>query len=135
MPVVDLPTLIQRRRRRTGDSLRAMEDRARTAGHPISRSMISAYEHGEVTTQPNRETVAALAAALDLTYGEVAAAANETFGLDDVSPETRRSQRAEAWLRLTGDRTDAEVQELLLIVDQVLRMRDMDRPTGSAKTG
>lgn len=132
---MDLSTLITRRRRRTGDSLRTMEDRARAAGHPISRSTISAYEHGEITLQPSRDTVAGLAAALGVTYDEVAAAATETFGLDAATLEGLRAQRAEAWLRLTDRRTDAEVDELLVIVDQVLRMRDMDGPNGRPKSG
>ena len=106
-----------------------MEERARQAGHPISRSQISAYEHGQVTTQPTRGVVLGLAAAIDCTFDEVAAAVAETFGFDSTrASERQRSQRAEAWLRLTGDRTDDEVTELLLIVEQILRMRDMDGP-------
>lgn len=106
-----------------------MEERARRANHPISRSLISDYEHGKITTRPGRERVEALAAALGCTFPEVAAAVDETFAYErPPSPERRTSQRAEAWVRLTGDRTDAEIEELLLIVEQVLRMRDMERP-------
>lgn len=104
-----------------------MEERARAAGYPLSRSQISAYEHRQVATQPSREVVQGLAAALDLSFEEVAAAVTETFGLDGThSTERRQARRAEAWLRLTDNRTEAEVDELLLIVEQVLRMRDLD---------
>jgi len=59
----------------------------------------------------------------------ICASVAETFGFDSTpAPERQRSQRAEAWLRLTGNRTDDEVTELLLIVEQILRMRDMDGP-------
>ena len=106
-----------------------MAERAKQAGRPISRSMISAYSRGEVATPPGEQRILALAAALGCTYGEVAAAVVETFGLESSpSPERRTSQRAEAWVRLTAHRTEAEVEELLLIVEQVLRMRDMERP-------
>jgi len=126
---VDLAKLISTRRRRQGLSLRVMEDRAREAGYPISRSQISNYEHSVVDRQPTEKIVRGLAAALDCSLPEVAAAVAETFGFDSTpAPERQRSQRAEAWLRLTGNRTDDEVTELLLIVEQILRMRDMDGP-------
>ena len=126
---VDLPALIRARRSRPGNTLRDMEERARQAGHQISRSAISDYERGNIVTRPTRERVVALAAALGCTYEEVATAVQETYRLEAESPpERQRSQRAEAWLRLTGDRTDDEVTELLLIVEQILRMRDMDGP-------
>src|SRR5690242_1436863 len=107
-----------------------MEERARRAGHPISRSMISAYMRGEVTTPPNRERVHAIASALDVSFEEVAAAVRESYHLKDVqaSADDVQNQRAQAWLRLTGHRTDDEISELLLIVEQILRMRDMDGP-------
>lgn len=128
--------LIASELRKPGNSLRVMEDRARAAGHRISRSQINAYARGEVKTQPSREVVGALAAALGCPYQHVSNAARLTFpGLDEGPAEERRSsQRAEAWVRLTGDRTDAEVEELLLIVEQVLRMRDMERPNGLNKS-
>ena len=64
------------------------------------------------------------------TYKEVADAVEETYSLDkDVAPDAHRTQRTEAWLRLTDDRTAAEVEELLLIVEQVLRMRDLEGRT------
>lgn len=132
---VDLPSLIEQRRSQTGHDLRTMAERARKAGHPISRSTISAYMRGEVATKPSEERVAALAAALGVTFDEVAVAADETYRLDGTGPplEGLRAQRAEAWLRLTEERTDDEVAELLLIVEQVLRMRDMDSPQGLPK--
>lgn len=124
-----LSTLIASELRKPGNSLRVMEDRARAAGHRISRSQINAYARGEVKTQPSREVVAALAAALDCPYQHVAAAVRLTFNVDEGPPPAhRRAQRAEAWLRLTEERSDREVEELLLIVDQILRMRDADRP-------
>lgn len=128
---MDLPSLIAQRRRQTGDDLRTMADRARGAGYPISRSMISAYMRGEVSTRPSRERALALAAALGVSFEEVATAVEETYRLNvdaDRSQSHRESQRAQAWLRLTGERTDDEVNELLLIVEQILRMRDMDGP-------
>jgi transcriptional regulator with XRE-family HTH domain len=130
MAAVDLPSLIAHRRRQTGDDLRTMAERARSAGHPISRSMISTYMRGEAATPPNRERVQSLAAALGVSFDEVAAAVNESYRLDgeESSPRDVEVQRAQAWLRLTGERTDDEVNELLLIVEQILRMRDKDRP-------
>lgn len=128
---VDLSSLIAARRRSTGDSLRAMEARARRAGYRISRSTISAYERGKITTQPSRKTVQALAAALDVTYEEVAAAASEQFGLGDDQCDASRSQRAQAWLRLTADRTDEEVQHLLKVVEEIVRFEDRLRKGGS----
>lgn len=127
---MDLPSLIALRRRQTGDDLRKMEERARRLGHPISRSMISAYMRGQVPTPPNRDRVQALADALDVSFDDVATAAAESYRLDSGSPpmEDRQAQRARAWLRLTEERTDDEVAELILIVEQILRMRDMDGP-------
>ena len=131
MAAVDLPALIALRRRQGGDDLRTMEDRGRRAGYSISRSTISAYEHGKIPTRPSRERVEALAAALGCSYPEVAAAVDETYRLDsDETPLAgRRAQRSQAWLRLTEERTDDEVAELLLIVEQILRMRDLDGTT------
>ena len=105
-----------------------MEERARAEGHPISRSAISDYEHGRITSRPGRDQVEALAAALGCTYEEVADAVEESYRLDrnDTTSDARRTQRAEAWVRLTADRSEAEVEELLLIVEQVLRMRDLE---------
>lgn len=112
-----------------------MQQRARAAGRPISRSTLNGYALGRPSTQPARDTALALAAALGVTFEEVAAAVQETFGLDEgASPEARRMQRSEAWLRLTDDRTEREVDELLVIVEQVLRMRDLDALNGSPKT-
>jgi transcriptional regulator with XRE-family HTH domain len=108
-----------------------MEDRARRAGYPISRSAISDYAQGRIATRPTRERVEALAAALECTFTEAATAVNETYRLDEAAApdvDARRAQRAQAWLRLTGERTDAEVAELLLIVEQILQMRDLDGP-------
>jgi transcriptional regulator with XRE-family HTH domain len=109
-----------------------MEKRAKEAGYDISRSAISDYEHGRIEGRPGRERVEALAAALGFAYPEVAAAVEETYSLGedtaDDANERRKSQRAEAWLRLTDQRSDVEVDELLLIVEQVLRMRDLDAP-------
>lgn len=107
-----------------------MQGRAREAGHQISRSTISAYMRGEVATAPTKERVQALAAALDVSFDEVAAAVNESYRLNgnSIPMEDSEAQRAQAWLRLTGERTDEEVNELLLIVEQILRMRDRDRP-------
>lgn len=103
-----------------------MEQRARDAGFPISRSQISNYEHGSVERQPTEPIARGLAAALGCTFEEVAAAASESFGFDVArSGERRESQRAEAWLRLTEGRSDAEVEELLAAVEAILRMRDL----------
>lgn len=107
-----------------------MEERARRAGRPISRSAISDYERGNIATRPGRDRVLALAAALGCPFDIVAAAVDETYRLDAGSTPVNdlQAQRAQAWLRLTGDRTDVEVAELLLIVEQILRMRDIDKP-------
>jgi transcriptional regulator with XRE-family HTH domain len=107
-----------------------MEERAAKAGHPISRSMLSSYMRGEAGV-PTLTTIAAIAAALDVSFPEVAASVDETYRLQlglalDPERSARRHQRTEAWVRLTGDRTEAEVEELLLIVEQVLRMRDLE---------
>lgn len=126
---MDLPALIRARRSRPGNTLRDMEERARRAGHQISRSLISDYERGNITAPPSRARVEALAAALDCSVPEVVSAVAQSFGLaDGDSAERRQTQRAEAWLRLTDQRSDEEVDELLLIVEQVLRMRDLDTP-------
>lgn len=109
-----------------------MEARARRAGYHISRSTISAYERGKITTQPSRETVQALAAALDVTYEEVAAAVREQFGLGDDQCDVSRRQHAQAWLRLTSDRTDEEVQHLLKVVEEIVRFEDRLRHKGGS---
>lgn len=128
---VDLPALIRARRSRPSNSLREMEERARRGGHSISRSLISDYEHGRIAARPGPERVRAIACAIGCTYDEVAAAVDETYQLGTrQAQERRKSQRAEAWLRLTDERSDTEVEELLLIVEQVLRMRDLDVPGG-----
>lgn len=128
---MDLPGLIRARRTRQGNSLRDMEERARRAGYPISRSAISDYERGNIAGRPGPERVQALAAALGCTYREVADAVEESYRLDlDAAPDAARAQRAEAWLRLTAHRSDMEIEELLRIVEQVLRMRDLDGPPG-----
>lgn len=133
---MDLPALIRARRARPGNSLREMEERthaavrAGTLDQSMSRSLISDYEHGRIASRPGPDRVEALAVALSCTFAEVAAAVEETYRLEpEKAPDARSAQRAEAWVRLTADRSEAEVEELLLIVEQVLRMRDLeDRP-------
>lgn len=133
---MDLPALIRARRSKPGNTLREMEDRARRAGYKISNSLIHDYERGKIASRPGPDRVRALAAALGCSYPEVAAAVQESFPLEPVtSPDAGRTQRAEAWLRLTADRSPAEVEELLLIVEQVLHMRDLDKANGLPKIG
>lgn len=106
-----------------------MEERARRAGYHISRSTISDYEHRKITTPPTDETARALAAALDVTYDEVVSAIRaQHYGGSQLCPEEERSsRRAQAWLRLTANRTDEEIQHLLSVVEQIIRFEDRRR--------
>ena len=122
-----LSLLIASELRKPGNSLRVMEERARAAGHRMSRTQLNAYARGEVKKRPERAAVEALAAALGCPFPQVATAVDQAFDLGGPTPpERRRSQHAEAWLRLTDSRSNEEVEELLLIVEQVLRMRDLE---------
>ena len=128
---MDLPALIRARRARPGNSLRAMERRGDEAfrdgriSQAISRSTLTAYEHGRIPeSRPGPEWVRALAAVLDCSFDEVAAAVEESYRLGmDASGEPWHVKR---WRALTADRPHAVVEELLVTVEQVLRM--LDRP-------
>lgn len=111
-----------------------MEDRTKVAvregriKQAMSRSAISDYEHGRKLERPGPDRVAALAAALDCSFAEVAAAVEETWQL-------AATPVAEPWYvtrfrALTDGRSEAERGELLLIMEQVLRMRDLDGTNG-----
>jgi len=126
--------LIASELRKPGNSLRVMEERARRDGKKISRQQINAYARGEVSRRPGPDVVAALAAALGCPYPQVAAAVNQAFSIDEGAvPRRRRDAHVREWQRLTEERSDTEVEELLLIVEQVLRMRDLDSPDGGAQ--
>lgn len=136
---MDLAALIRACRTRPGNSLRAMEQRTREAvdrgelDQPLTRSVISDYEHGRIAGRPGRERVAGLAAALDCTFDEVAAAVEHTYRLAETS--SAEPWYVTRWKALTEGRSDAEREELLLIAEQVLRMRDLDDPSGGAQGG
>lgn len=129
---VDLPALIRARRAHPdGGSLRDMEARAHSQGHEISRSALSDYERGRIKQRPGRERVEALASALGCSFGEVAAAVEETWRLENASPA--EPWHVKRWRALVSGRSPAEVEELLLIDEQILRMRDLDSPDGAGR--
>lgn len=127
---VDLAGLIDNRRRSGGGSLREMSRRAADAGTPISHVSLGDYANGKVTSMPSEATRRALAAALEVSYEEVTAAA-----LESAAPELTRGangeglQHAQAFLRLTSGRSAAEIEQLLGVVEAALAAMDASRKT------
>jgi hypothetical protein len=125
---VDLAALIDNRRRSGAGSLREMARRAADAGTPISHASLGDYANRKVTSMPSEATRHALAAALEVTYDEVTAAAFETS-----APKLARGanveglQHAQAFLRLTAGRSAAEIEQLLGVVEAALAAIDASR--------
>ena len=132
---VDLATLIEDRLKQGGGSLRKMAQRARDAGTPISHVSLGDYANGKVTSMPTEATRRALAAALDVSYAEVTSAAIESAAPERVESDPLLTQHAQAFLRLTAGRSDAEIRQLLGVVEAALSAmsaaRDSERPHSS----
>jgi hypothetical protein len=105
-----------------------MARRATDAGTPISHVSLGSYAAGKTRSMPGAPTRRALANALGVTLAEVTAAA-----LESAAPELtelggrERTQHAEAFLRLTAGRTDAEIDQLLGVVEAALSAIDVGR--------
>ena len=125
---VDLATLINNRLKQEGGSLRKMAQRAKDAGTPISHVSLGDYANGKVTSMPSEATRRALAAALEVSYDEVTAAALESAKLTR-SADGEGSQHAQAFLRLTAGRSAAEIEQLLGVVEAALAAMDASRKT------
>lgn len=133
MGAMNLAQLIEHRKPQAG-SLRDMAERATRAGHPISHPSISAYATEKVREVPSESTRKALAAALDVPIEVVTAAAFETAapGLRDSWPEG--FGRAQLFIHKTEGRSDAEVAEVLRVVEAALAMLDASRNHASLST-
>jgi hypothetical protein len=104
-----------------------MSRRATEAGTPISHVSLGDYANRKVTSMPSQATRRALAAALEVSYDEVTAAA-----LESAAPELAREgelQHAQAFLRLTAGRSAAEIEQLLGVVEAALAAIDASRRT------
>ena len=106
--------------------MRKMAARARRAGTPISHVALSSYAHNRVASIPTERTRLALANALDVDLPEVNAACVQSLATETTDPVLR--QRAQAFLRLTADRSDAEVDQLLAVVAAALAAIDASHP-------
>lgn len=133
---MDLAGLINNRLKQEGGSLRKMAQRAKDAGTPISHVSLGDYANGKVTSMPSDATRRALANALNVTVAEVTAAA-----LESAAPELARAnegallQHAQAFLRLTAGRSDAEIEQLLGVVEAALAAIDASRITTNGTLG
>jgi transcriptional regulator with XRE-family HTH domain len=97
-----------------------MAHRAAAAGTPISRTTLGDYANGKQTSVPDEDVRRALAAALDVSFEVLTAAALETVA-PTLAGDGRTAYRAEAWLKLTAGRSDQQVEHLLAVVEAVLR--------------
>lgn len=117
--------LFARQKNRGLGSLRTMADRAADRGHPISFVQLGEYASGKLRSFPNEDTRRAIAAALDVSLEEVAAAAVVTAAPELANGEALlQLQDAQAFLRLTSGRSRAEVTQLLGVVEAALRAID-----------
>lgn len=117
---MDLATLIETRRRELGLSYEQVAARAARHGHKISGSAVHKYTRsGVLPGFPKPDTLAAIAAGLDVKVDQVVVAAAASVGLQ-LTTHTIGDDQTQAWLALTANRTPEEVQELLAAVTTLL---------------
>jgi len=109
-----------------------MSERAAAAGRKISHSQLGAYAAGRVKALPDEDTRHAIAAALEVSFEEVTAAALRSVAPD--APDGLASH-AIAFLRLTEGRTDAEIRQTLAVVEATLRAMEASRASVETSAG
>jgi hypothetical protein len=123
-----LQALIASRKRDLGLTYVQMVEKAKEAGHPISRSMFHHFADTEWENIPSTTMLLAIAAAIDVDPDEVLAAAAESIGI--TTRELHLGRNTRALLALLEDRTPEQVAALEAVVRSVTKAMD----TGSDPT-
>src|SRR5689334_5546559 len=117
-----LQQLIRARKSELGLTWAQLVERADTAGHPISSSMLHHLAGEDWPNIPPTEALFELAAALGLDIDEVLAAAEESLGLRMREVEVPRGVRA--LIALTEGRTPEQIAALERVLRTVVHEMD-----------
>lgn len=118
-----LAELISKRKEELGASFKDLADAAEAAGYPLHRASLSALVRDDMTQWPHRDTLVALAIILDRPVSTVIDSAAESLGIAVDRPDTD-TDSVRSWLALTGNRSQAEVEQLLTVARTVAAALD-----------